>query len=514
MTHRYQLDVGADPGARFDAVVIGAGPAGAATAVQLARRGLSVALADRAFLDEAGPVWSVGVPGWMLADCGLDLPYTRAARPVGRFVVQGVSASLRLALCENPVCEVSLPRLVRELHEAARTAGVTMLDRIQVDGFEFDGDRPTTLHVHRLDRGPADHLALSASLFVDASGMSAVLRRRVPALARSCRPVQTTDLCSAFEDTREVADPDGAAMFLEAQGAFPDEHLSRTGIEGGYSTLTLRIGSSRAASDAAPDADHDAASGVAFHAGQDDRQQDERQQGEWQRKPSAPLDRVWLLAGSAVVSGAAPGRQMLKLFRRAHPWIGRRILGGGGIIPIRRPYDRLAWPGIALVGNAACQVFPTHGSGVGTSLLAAKMLADAVAGASDPGCQRALWRYQAAFQTSLGPVLGAHDVVRRFVQELSGAEQEDLVRAGLMNERSVTLALAQKLGLPALSDVPSYVGAALTRPGLTRRLAHVLARSAAIAAWYRTYPGTPDEVRLRRWSAGLARLFGVEPEIE
>jgi len=46
------------------------------------------------------------------------------------------------------------------------------------------------------------------------------------------------------------------------------------------------------------------------------------------------------------------------------------------------------------------------------------------------------------------------------------------------------------------------------------RLGLVLTRSAAVAAWYRLYPGSPDEARLRRWSAGLARLFGVEPEIE
>ena len=71
---------------------------------------------------------------------------------------------------------------------------------------------------------------------------------------------------------------------------------------------------------------------------------------------------------------------MLDGARADEPWLGESISGGSGVIPLRRPYARFTAPGLALVGDAACQVFPAHGSGIGMGLIAGRMLADAVAG--------------------------------------------------------------------------------------------------------------------------------------
>src|SRR5690606_24952863 len=89
-------------------------------------------------------------------------------------------------------------------------------------------------------------------------------------------------------------------------------------------------------------------------------------------------------------------------------------------------------PGIALVGDAACQVFPAHGSGIGIGLIAGRMLADAVEDASDPGNENVLWRYQAAFQREFGGLLVASDIFRRLSTEMGEEGVVALVRSGLM----------------------------------------------------------------------------------
>ena len=72
------------------------------------------------------------------------------------------------------------------------------------------------------------------------------------------------------------------------------------------------------------------------------------------------------------------------------------------------------------MGDAACQVFPAHGSGIGMGLIAGRMLADAVADAVDPGDEQVLWGYQAAFQHEFGGLLAAFDAFRRMSTVLGG----------------------------------------------------------------------------------------------
>src|SRR5690606_36395120 len=112
----------------------------------------------------------------------------------------------------------------------------------------------------------------------------------------------------------------------------------------------------------------------------------------------ADLDLVGVLVGCLANGRYGTGPRMVEDLRRAESWIGDRISGGFGVIPLRRPYARFTAPGLALVGDSACQTFPAHGSGIGLGLIAGRLLAEAVEGAADPGAEVVLWRYQAAFQ--------------------------------------------------------------------------------------------------------------------
>ena len=131
--------------------------------------------------------------------------------------------------------------------------------------------------------------------------------------------------------------------------------------------------------------------------------------------------------------------------KEQHPWIGKTIFGGAGFIPLRRSYDRLSAPGIALLGDAACHVFSANGCGVGNGLIAARILADSVKGHDDPGSREATWAYQAAYQHERGGIHAASDVFRRLSQTLMEEDVEALLETVIITADKIQATLAHKM---------------------------------------------------------------------
>ncbi len=152
-------------GRRWDAVVIGAGPAGCLTARELARRGRSVLLVERSRL----PRWKVcgaclGSAGLRaLAEAGLgDLPGSIGARPVRRALVRWRG---RIQATGVPgMVIVSRRALDHALAEAARRAGATVLE-----GFPASWDADGAV---RIGETPVE-----ARTVVIAAGLRSALRR-------------------------------------------------------------------------------------------------------------------------------------------------------------------------------------------------------------------------------------------------------------------------------------------------------------------------------------------------
>ena len=141
---------------------------------------------------------------------------------------------------------------------------------------------------------------------------------------------------------------------------------------------------------------------------------------------------------------------------------------GTGVIPLRRPYARITAPGLALVGDAACQVFPAHGSGIGVGLLAGTMLAEGVADADDPGDPHVLWSgYQAAFQRRMGGDLAGYDVLRRATTALGEDGVDGLVRSGIMDEHTTRAGLDQRWATPPPAEGARTRGEGPVRAGST-----------------------------------------------
>ncbi|HUU03164.1 MAG TPA: FAD-dependent oxidoreductase [Myxococcota bacterium] len=449
----------------FDVVVIGAGSAGSACALFLTLAGRRVALLESRPLEQAGARWVNGVPAWMFEQAGLATPAPPESRGVApAFVVTDAALHSRLRVEPSPVTTVDMPRLCARLHRLCNDAGVEIFDRFHTQSLKTLDARPVSLAGEvRTTARSARGMIFKAALFVDASGMAGALRGRVPALDEGCGQVENEHLCSAAQEVCEVADRAGAEEFLSRNHLRPGEVLAATGVDGGFSTSSLQL--------------------------------------------DADLETVDLLTGSIAGPGHRGGPALMGELKKSRPWIGRRISGGSGLVPLRRSYDRLVAPGIALVGDAACQVFPAHGSGTGAGLLAARALANAVVGKLDPGSLDALWTYQADWQRGFGSLCAAYDVFRRYSQLLDGDELAGLLGSGILGPASFKAGLEQVMPRQSFAELSVSLRALARAPRLWG-LVPQLARMGAARALYRRYPQARDQSALARWSAAASWLFG------
>ncbi len=457
-----------------DVVVAGAGTAGSNAAWALAGAGFTVLLLEARSFAEAGARWANLVPVWPFEAAGVALPEPPEALEEDRaYTMLSLTGPGRTRMEGNRPCiHVDCRALVERLQSMGRAAGVQGRDCVQRMTLECDASgRPAVLtgERHPADAAPS-RLRVTARLFVDATGTAGHLRRQVPGLAADCPELASNERCLGANEVCEVLDPTAARDFMARLGLEPGDAFAWTGVKGGYSTIVCHL--------------------------------------------RADANSILVTTGSLGDGLHGSGVEVLRDFKARNPWIGRGIFGGSGLIPIRRPYDRLGAPGIALVGDSGCQVFAAHASGIAIGLLAGRCLADSLAGRTDPGAEDAVWAYQSAFLRTHGPMLGAFDAFRRLSVSLSEAEVGDLVGEGFLQESSIRSALGQKLLAPhVVGEGPALARALMRRPALAAKLAATGARGAAAATVYRAFPTHPDRNALRRWSRTVAAALGGSPDV-
>jgi flavin-dependent dehydrogenase len=455
---------------RFDVVVVGAGVAGAACARFLAEGGLRVALVDRRAMAKAGARWVNGVPARAFDRARIARPEPPELRGEGhRFIVASPSGRTRIVLegadggaerPRNPVMEVDMRRLGQRMRDGAKTAGATLIEETPVEEVVLDHGRPIALAT-KAGR-------IEAALFVDASGLPAVVRR---AVFPRWPDVPRAHLCLAGQEVCTIRDVAGARAFLAENDLKIGDVFALTGTHGGYSVVNLR---------------------VELHG----------DGGE-----------VSLLTGAVPDSGTT-GAAMIEELQRAHPWIGERVFGGAGALPLRRPYARLTAPGLALLGDAGNQMFPAHGSGIAIGLRAARLLADVVLEGDRAriGDEDASWPYAMRFHRTHAGALAGYDLVRRMAQAFTRDEAEALYETGLITHASVLAALQQELFAPSPGELLGTAKAALQAPRLAAKVLAVFAKIPLLVANAATYPSKPDLAALASYEKRTSMVFDEAPD--
>ncbi|ALU11884.1 geranylgeranyl hydrogenase [Ignicoccus islandicus DSM 13165] len=187
--------------------------------------------------------------------------------------------------------------------------------------------------------------------------------------------------------------------------------------------------------------------------------------------------------------------------------IGGEVLhAGGGVVPTRRPLDTMVADGFAAAGDAAYQVNPIHGGGIGSGMLGAYLLAkNAVKALEEEPTIENLWQYNVDFMEAYGAKQAALDVFRIFLQSLSDEEinygmrnkiikEEDLLKASLEGDLKISS-----------TDKLMRVIKALGKPSLLSKLKTVADYMKEVKELYLNYPKNPSE--FDEWRKRVNELF-------
>ncbi len=176
--------------ALYDAIIIGAGPAGASAALFLHRRGLNVALLDQAKFprDKVCGEFISPAADAILEDLGVlaDLEKLNPTRLKGVAVSAYEKNQIFIDYPDHPqtgsvMTSLSIPRVALDnlLAEKVRASGIKFLENHRVQKFLFDGDRIVGVKGLGGKKSPFENFEYKARAVIDAGGRNGISLRQL-----------------------------------------------------------------------------------------------------------------------------------------------------------------------------------------------------------------------------------------------------------------------------------------------------------------------------------------------
>ncbi len=434
---------------KFDVVIVGVGTGGCLAAKTVAEAGLRVCMIDRKAEQNIGDkVCGDAIGKHHFDNIGI-------AHPSGEELDQTMKGIKVYSPDMETVVNVEgegvhgylINRLLfgQRLLKEAKAAGATLIDSIIVtepiikDGY--------VVGVSTKDPKTEENNEIFAKVVVDASGHSAVLRKKLPSQMGIENEVKDEDVEICYREIREVKEPIDEPEFCKI-------YLDLQRFPGGYcwvfpkSSNTVNVGL-----------------GVAMKEG----------------FPN-PKD----LYKEQVLS--------MPLFKDS-----KALTGGGGLVPTRRPISPMVGNGIIIIGDAACQVNPIHGGGIGPSMMGGAKAAEVIIDALEKGdvSRETLWPYTGMFMKEYGAKQAGLDIFRILLQRLSNKEMNYGMSHHLITDDDLLKAsMGEDLKLN-ITEKTSRLFKGIGCLSLLKKLNATAKIMKQIKVLYRNYPSSPEG--LREW---------------
>lgn len=438
---------------KFDVIVVGAGTAGCMTAKTLADAGLEVCLIDRKKKEEIGnKVCGDAIGKHHFTSLSLDYPSGKELerRMVG-IKVHSPDLKTVVHVKGKGLYGFIVNRLLfgQRLLRDAINAGATLLESTQTVESIIKDNFVTGVIVKDLTLN--NKTKLNAQVVVDASGFSAVLRKKLPIEIGIETNVDPKDVAICYREIRElaepIADPEFCAIFFNqkvAPGAyywiFPEGEKK------------VNVGSGTSMSKGFPNPKNQL----------------------YKHVLSQPL-----FKGSSITSG------------------------GGGQVPTRRPLDCMVGNGVIIVGDAACQVNPIHGGGMGPSMMGGALAGKTIIEAMEKrdASREGLWLYNARYMQSYGAKQAGLDVFRMLLQKLSDDDLNYGMKYRLVTgEDALKASLGEDLHLN-ITETTRRIFRGLRKISLLKELRRTASSLKKVKAHYRNYPTSPKDFDVWRKKA-------------
>lgn len=442
---------------KYDVIVVGAGTGGCLAAKTLAEAGRKVCLIDRKSKKDIGDkVCGDAIGKHHFENIGLAPPSGEELdQIIDGIKVYSPDMETEVNVQGEGVHGYLINRLLfgQRLLKEAKGAGAILLDSTIVINSIIENKYVVGVLVKDTETGKESKL--NSKVVIDASGHSAVLRKTLPPEFGIEKEVKDEDVEICYREIRELKKPVSEPGFCKI-------YLDLQRIPGGYywifpkSSTTVNVGL-----------------GVSMKKG----------------FPN-PKD----LFNEVILS--------MPIFEGSHA-----LTGGGGLVPTRRPISPMVGNGIIIIGDAACQVNPIHGGGIGSSMMGGVRAAEIIDKALEKGdvSRETLWPYTGIFMELYGAKQAGLDIFRMLLQRLTNKEMNYGMRQRLITDEDLLkTSMGEDMKLN-ITEKTSRFFKGIGSLSLLMKLNTTAKLMKEIKELYRNYPSSPEA--LDEWEEKVQEIF-------
>ncbi len=441
---------------KFDLIVVGAGTGGCIAAKTLASAGLNICLVDRKEERSIGDkVCGDAVGKHHFDNLGLAYPKGEELQQ-DMLGVKIYSPDLKTVFLVGEGLTgfiINRHYFGQRLLKDAIDSGVVLLDSTHVLEPIIENGFVKGVLARKLKIGSKTELR--GKVTIDASGFSAVIRSKLPPEIGIDQTISKEDHVICYREIRElkeeIEEPEFFRMYLNQKASL-----------GGYYWIIPEEGT-----------------------------------------------RVNVGIGVTAVENLPNPKSRLYKYALSSPLFENStvIHGGGGYVPVRKPLDSHVGNGIVVIGDAACQVNPITGGGIGPSMMGGKIAGAVITEALEKGepNQESLWPINVRYMKTYGAKYAGLNVFRIFLQGLTNEDLNYGMRYRLIQEEDLLkAALGEDIHLN-VTDATQRIFKGLGRLSFLRRLYNMAKISKRVKHLYNEYPDSPK--KMPEWKARGQELF-------